>query len=122
VIQSGGSRFSTSSFFPKGNFRKVKKNGVGKGLTMNRKQVPGAILTFAVGAGIGAAVALLFAPKSGEELRGDIADGVNDGVNQVRSTSRDLKRRAQRVVDMAKDQVQDAIEAGDTAYNQAKRA
>ena len=89
---------------------------------MNRKQLPGTILTFAVGAGIGAAVALLFAPKSGEELRGDIVDGVNDGVNQVCSTSRDLKRRAQRVVDMAKDQVQDAIDAGDNAYNQAKRA
>jgi gas vesicle protein len=81
---------------------------------MNRKQLPGTILAFAVGAGIGAAVALLFAPKSGEELRGDIVDGVNDGVNQVRSTG--------RVVDMAKDQVQDAIDAGDNAYNQAKRA
>jgi len=88
---------------------------------MNRKQVPGAIATFAVGAGIGAALALLFAPKSGEELRGNIADGVNDGVNQVRSTGRDLKLRAQRAVDVAKDQVQDAIEAGDSAYNQAKR-
>jgi gas vesicle protein len=89
---------------------------------MNRKQVPGAIATFAVGAGIGAALALLFAPKSGEELRGNIADGVNDGVNQVRSTGRDLKQRAQRAVDVAKDQVQDAIEAGDNAYNQAKKA
>lgn len=89
---------------------------------MNRKQIPGTILTFAVGAGIGAAVALLFAPKSGEELRGDIADGVDEGVSQVQRTGRDLKRRAQRAVDMAKDQVQDAMEAGDTAYNQAKRA
>jgi len=112
----------TSSHFPKSNLRNVKKNGIGKGLTMNRKQIPGAVATFAVGAGVGAALALLFAPKSGEELRGDIADGVNDGVNQVRTTGKDLKRRAQRVVDMAKDQVQDAIEAGDNAYNQAKRA
>jgi gas vesicle protein len=112
----------TSSFFPKSNLRNVKKHSGGKGLTMNRKQIPGAILTFAVGAGIGAAIALLFAPKSGEELRGDLVDGVNDGVNQVRSTGKDLKRRAQRVVDMAKDQVQGAIDAGDAAYNQAKRA
>ena len=89
---------------------------------MNRKQIPATIATFAVGAGLGAALALLFAPKSGEELRSDIADGVNDGVNQVRSTGKDLKRRAQRVVDMAKDQVQEAIDAGDNAYNQAKRA
>ena len=111
----------TSSFFTK-TILNSEKNSLGKGFTMNRKQLPGTILTFAVGAGIGAAVALLFAPKSGEELRGDIVDGVNDGVNQVRSTGKDLKRRAQRVVDMAKDQVQDAIDAGDSAYNQAKRA
>jgi gas vesicle protein len=89
---------------------------------MRREQVPGTILTFVIGAGVGALVALLLAPKSGEELRGDIVDGVNDGVNQVRSTGKDLKRRAQKVVDMAKDQVQDAIDAGDRAYNQAKNA
>jgi gas vesicle protein len=112
----------TSSFIPRCNFQKIKNASIRKGLAMNRKQIPGAIATFAVGAGIGAALALLFAPKSGEELRGDIADGVNDGVNQVRSTGKDLKRRAQRVLDMAKDQVQDAIDAGDNAYNQAKRA
>ncbi len=78
-------------------------------------------MSFALGAGIGAAVALLLTPKSGEELRGDIADGVNDGVNQIRSTGKDLKRRGQRLVDVAKDQVQEAMDAGDNAYNQAKR-
>lgn len=112
---------SISSSFSK-QISEHEENGIGKGLTMNKKQIPGAIATFAVGAGIGVAVALLLAPKSGEELRGDIADGVNDGVNQVRSTGRDLKRRAQRAVDMAKDQVQDAMDAGDAAYNQAKKA
>lgn len=88
---------------------------------MTRKQIPGAMVSFALGAGIGAAVALLLTPKSGEELRGDIADGVNDGVNQIRSTGKDLKRRGQRLVDVAKDQVQEAMDAGDNAYNQAKR-
>jgi gas vesicle protein len=91
-------------------------------MAMRRDRIPGTILTFALGAGIGAVVALLLAPKSGEELRGDIADGVNDGVNQVRSSGRDLKRRAQKVMDLAKDQVQDAIDAGDRAYSQAKNA
>jgi gas vesicle protein len=101
---------------------KSEKDRRWKGLTMNRKQIPGAIASFAVGAGIGAAVALLFAPKSGEELREDIVDGVNEGAHQVRSTGRDLKRRAQKVVDMARDQVQDAMDAGDNAYKQAKKA
>jgi gas vesicle protein len=100
----------------------VKKNRKREGMTMNRKQIPGTVVTFALGAAIGAAVALLFAPKPGEELRGDIADGVNDGVNQIRNAGKDLKRRGQKIVDLAKEQVQDAIEAGDNAYNQAKRA
>ncbi|MGH9644551.1 MAG: YtxH domain-containing protein [Terriglobales bacterium] len=88
---------------------------------MNRKRIPGAVALFSIGAGIGAAVALLFAPKSGQELRGNIADGVNDGIRQVRSTSRDVKRRAERLADHARDQVQSAMDAGETAYNEAKR-
>ena len=34
-----------------------------------------------IGAGIGAALALLFAPKSGRELRGDIADVTRRGID-----------------------------------------
>lgn len=47
-------------------------------------------LTFILGVGVGAAAALLIAPKSGKELRADIAEGVSDGVKQVRRTSKDL--------------------------------
>jgi len=77
---------------------------------------------FILGAGVGAAVALLFAPKSGEELRGDIADGVSDGLNQVRKIGNDLKLRTQKLVGVAQDQVQEAMEAGRNAYNEAKKA
>lgn len=89
---------------------------------MRRNDIPRTVLTFALGAGIGAVVALLLAPKAGEELREDIVDSVNNGVNQIRSTGKDLKRRAQKVVDVAKDHVQDALDAGDRAYSQAKNA
>ena len=89
---------------------------------MTRDNWPETILTFVLGVSVGAVAALLFAPKAGEELRGDIAEGVSDGVNQVRSTAKDLEKRAQKLVDLAKDQVHDAIEAGDNAYNQAKKA
>jgi gas vesicle protein len=80
------------------------------------------ILTFALGAGVGAVIALLLAPKAGEELRNDIADGVSDGVNRVRSTGKDLKRRTQKIIALAQDHVQDAVEAGQEAYGQAKKA
>ena len=91
---------------------------------MRRNGMPGTVLPFAVGLGVGAAVALLFAPKAGEELRSDITEGVNDGVNQIRSTGKELKRKVQRLADAAQDQVdrvQDAIEAGETAYSQASK-
>ena len=91
---------------------------------MRRNGMPGTVLPFAVGLGVGAAVALLFAPKAGEELRSDITEGVNDGVNQIRSTGKELKRKVQRLANAAEDQVdrvQDAIEAGETAYSQASK-
>ena len=89
---------------------------------MARNHIPETVLTFVVGVGVGAAAALLLAPKSGEELRDDIVEVVSDGGNQVRATGKDLKRRAQEVVDMASDQVRDALDAGDNAYNHAKKA
>jgi gas vesicle protein len=79
-------------------------------------------LTLVLGAGAGAVIALLLAPKAGEKLRDDIADGVSDGVNRVRSTGKDLKRRTQKIVALAQDQVQDAVEAGQEAYSQATKA
>lgn len=86
--------------------------------------MPGTVLPFAVGLGVGAAVALLFAPKAGEDLRSDITEGLNDGVNQIRSTGKELKRKVQRLADAGQDKVervQDAIEAGETAYSQASK-
>ena len=88
---------------------------------MIRDHTVGTILTFVLGAGVGAAAALLLAPKAGEELRGDIAAGVNDGVNQVRSTGKDLKQRAQKVVELAKDHVQDSIEEPASAMQSKSR-
>ncbi len=40
-----------------------------------------------IGGGIGAILALLFAPKSGEELRGDIADVTRKGIEKGKETA-----------------------------------
>jgi gas vesicle protein len=79
------------------------------------------ILTFALGVGVGATAALLLAPKSGEELRVDIADGLRDGVDQVRDAGKDLGRKAKKIVALVQDQVHDAIKTGQDAYNLAKK-
>ncbi len=89
---------------------------------MTRNHKLGTILTFVSGVGVGATVALLFAPTAGEELRADIAEGVRDGGNLVRSAGKELKQRAQKVVSLAKNHIEDAIEAGDKAYSQANKA
>ena len=49
---------------------------------------------FLVGAGIGAVLALLFAPKSGEELRNDIADATRKGIDRSREAATQLGNRA----------------------------
>ncbi|HEV2862644.1 MAG TPA: YtxH domain-containing protein [Pyrinomonadaceae bacterium] len=49
---------------------------------------------FAIGAVVGAAAALLFAPKSGRELREDIADATRKGVDRARETGTQLGARA----------------------------
>src|SRR3954468_1314833 len=47
-----------------------------------------------IGGGIGAVLALLFAPKSGQELRGDIADATRKGIDRSRETAQQLGDRA----------------------------
>lgn len=108
-------------------------------------------LTFLlIGAGIGAVLALLFAPKSGRELRSDIADATKRGldvagegarrvgerageyyetgrskVTDLYDTARDrVTHSAETVSEVAqrqKDQLAAAIEAGKQAYREEKR-
>jgi gas vesicle protein len=47
-----------------------------------------------IGGGIGAILALLFAPKSGEELRGDIADATRKGIDRSREAAQHIGERA----------------------------
>src|SRR5688500_8728545 len=47
-----------------------------------------------IGGGIGAIIALLFAPKSGHELRGDIADATKKGIDRSREAAQQLGDRA----------------------------
>src|SRR6185436_3975872 len=47
-----------------------------------------------VGGGIGAILALLFAPKSGVELREDIADATRKGIEKSKETAAQLQEKA----------------------------
>jgi gas vesicle protein len=72
---------------------------------------------FLVGAGIGAVLALLFAPKSGEELRNDIADATRKGIDRSREAAQQLGTKAGEYYDATK---QKAGEYYDTARETAE--
>ena len=56
-----------------------------------------------IGGGIGAVLALLFAPKSGQELRGDIADATRKGIDRSREAAQHLSDRAGEYYEATRD-------------------
>ena len=56
-----------------------------------------------LGAGIGAGLALLFAPRSGRETRRYLARRAEDGKEYVASAGRELLKQAEDVVGRGKD-------------------
>src|SRR3974377_1198693 len=79
------------------------------------------------GMGIGAILALLFAPKSGEETRELIGRRAEEGRDYVTAKGRELRKDAEGLVDKAKEvvtqqkeQLSAALEAGKQAYHEEK--
>ena len=66
---------------------------------------------FLVGAGIGAVLALLFAPKSGEELRSDIADATRKGIDKSKEAAQQLGSKAGELYDTARETAGEYYEA-----------
>jgi gas vesicle protein len=60
---------------------------------------------FVAGLGIGAAIAILFAPQSGEETRKQIAEKAQEGKDYVASKGREVRKQAEDLVDQGKDLV-----------------
>jgi gas vesicle protein len=66
---------------------------------------------FLVGAGIGAVLALLFAPKSGEELRSDIADATRKGLDKSKEAAQQLGAKAGEYYETARETAGEYYEA-----------
>lgn len=83
-----------------------------------------------VGGGIGAVIALLFAPKSGEELRGDIADATRKGIEKSKETAAQLQEKAGDYYEVSKEKASEfyqtaqekAGELGEKAKTAAARS
>ena len=82
---------------------------------------------FLMGLGIGSAVAILLAPKSGQETRQYIADKTSEANDFTRQKAREIKIRAEDAVErgketiaQTKEQIATAIEVGRETYNREK--
>ena len=80
-----------------------------------------------IGAGLGAAFALLFAPKSGREMRDDIADVSRkgykkgaDGAQLVGEKITDQVSAARGTISKQKGNIASAIDAGKQAFKQER--
>ena len=60
-----------------------------------------------VGGGIGAILALLFAPKSGQELRGDIADATRKGIEKSKETAAHLQEKAGEYYEVSREKAEE---------------
>lgn len=84
-------------------------------------------LSFLAGAAVGAGVALLMAPKTGEELRGKIKDLADDAVDKIKEYASEAQDKIRSSYEDGKDLVLEkksiiisAIEAGKEAMDREK--
>ena len=82
--------------------------------------------SFLLGLGVGVAIGMLFAPKSGEETRELIKNKAGEGSEYLKQRSSELKDTASGWVDKGRDAVgkqkenlNEAMEAGKQAYRDA---
>ena len=84
------------------------------------------ILWFLAGLGVGAALGVLYAPKSGRETREQLLNAADEGKQAVRERARQYREQAQgwydkgvETVAQQKEQFRNAFEAGRQAYREA---
>lgn len=75
------------------------------------------VASFLVGLGVGVAVALIFAPQSGEETRGWIADRGDDEISQLKRKGRDAVRKVQDAVDQGEQKFTRAVKTSRDVLN-----
>ena len=77
-----------------------------------------------IGGGIGAILALLFAPKSGQELREDIADATRKGLEKSKEVAGQLQERAGEYYEVSRERASEfyttAKEKGNELVEKAK--
>lgn len=85
------------------------------------------LVSFVAGAAVGAGLALLYAPKSGKEMRDTIADLTDDAVDKIKEYAKDAQDKIKTVIEEGRETVVEkksilasAIEAGKEAMQKEK--
>jgi len=73
-----------------------------------------------VGVAIGGVLGLLFAPKTGEELRSDIKGKAEEAIDRLNDASTELATRAKELADRTRDSLSSSVEVGKDAYQKTK--
>ncbi len=73
-----------------------------------------------IGGGIGAIIALLFAPKSGQELRGDIADVTRKGVEKGKETAALVGEKAGDYYEVTREKAGELYQTAQTKASEYK--
>jgi gas vesicle protein len=89
---------------------------------MMRRNWPEISSAFAIGLGVGALLGMMWAPKSGEEMRALLREKAQDGIDEAMAQGKKVARRAQRATDTAKEFVNEAVDAGQNAYREARNS
>ena len=79
------------------------------------------LMAFAVGAAVGAVVALLYAPASGEETRRQIRRKARNTRNRVTDLTEDLKTGGRDFLARQREHVEAAVERGREVFERARR-
>ena len=85
------------------------------------------LVSFVAGAALGAGLALLYAPKSGRDMREAIADMADDAVDKIKEYTKEAQEKIKTAVEESKETVNEkksilasAIEAGREAMQREK--
>jgi len=76
---------------------------------------------FAIGVAAGAAVALLYAPQTGEKTRRQVRRRFEDASDYVRDTADTISEHASKAYKVGKGAVEDAIDSAGTVYDSAAK-
>lgn len=73
-----------------------------------------------IGGGIGAILALLFAPKSGQELRGDIADATRKGIEKGKEAAIVAREKAEEYYEVTRERAGEYYQAAQDKAGELK--